>query len=93
MAHPGFIVEFNNPNSYGKQFRSHLRSLNVAKRLPHKTAWLLNYDGGFKKFKTLQKRIRRAIKSDGSALIASMKTGKAWVLTPKGHSFKLVKVV
>ena len=94
MAHPGFIVEFNNPTAYGKQFRKQLKALHIsAKRLPHKTAWLLNYDGQFKKFKTLQARIRRAININGSALIASMKTGQAWVLTPQSQSFKLRQVV
>ena len=78
MAHAGFIVEFNNPNSYGQQFGSHLKSLGLkAERLPHKTAWRLNYNGQFSKFKTLQRRIAKAVKRSGSALSSKPKDKKS----------------
>jgi hypothetical protein len=94
MAHAGFVIEFNNPTAYGKQFKAHLKGkLELrAKRIPHKTAWLVNYAGSFKKFTTLQKRIRRAIKSDGSAMIVSLKTSQVYVLTPSKRKYKLKEV-
>jgi hypothetical protein len=94
MAHPGFIVEFNNPNLYGRQFRAHLHGLGLkARRLTHKTTWVLSYDGQFSRFKTLQRRISTAMTQNGSALIVSLKTKKAWVMTkaPFG-GFKLRSV-
>jgi hypothetical protein len=93
MAHPGFIVEFNNPTAYGKQFRSHMRVLGIkGKRLKHKTAWLLNYDGSFTKYKRLKRAIALAIKRNGSALIVSLRTRKAWILKRKRFGYK-VKLV
>jgi hypothetical protein len=94
MAHPGFIVEFNNPTKYGQSFGSHLRSLNLrAKRLPHKTAWLLKYGEELWKFKKLLARISKAIKVGGSALVISRRTGKALVIAKsKPKKFKRVFV-
>jgi hypothetical protein len=94
MAHPGFIVEFNNPSSYGQRFDAQLNNLQLkAKQLPHKTAWLLNYDGQFSRFRKLQREIATSIKVGGSALIVSRRTGKAWVMKkrPMGQ-FKLLAV-
>jgi hypothetical protein len=81
VAHPGFIVEFNNPSTYGRQFNRQLRGLGLkAKRLSHKTAWLLNYDGQFDTFGEFREAIAASIKANGSALIVSRKTRQAWVM-------------
>ena len=95
MAHPGFIVEFNNPTKYGQSFGSHLGSLNLkAKRLPHKTAWLLKYGEQLWKFEKLLARISKAIKVGGSALVISRKTGKTLIIAkfrPKKFKRIIVK--
>ncbi len=81
MSHPGFIVEFNNPSAYGRRFGQELRNLGLsAKRLPHKTAWLLNYDGQFETFSEFKEAIAASVKTQGSALIVSMQTRRAWVM-------------
>jgi len=82
MAHQGFIVEFNRPNTYARDLTKHLKGLGLKSRqLVHKTAWKINYDGLFNTFRRLKLAIARSIsKANGSALVISLKTGKAFIL-------------
>jgi hypothetical protein len=96
MAHAGFIVEFNNPVKYGEDLKDHMTELGLkARRLVHKTAWSINYNGSFRKFKKLKLAIARSIsKTRGSALILSRKTGDAYVLRWRNaKKFYVVNVV
>jgi hypothetical protein len=94
MAHPGFIVESNNPSAYGRRFGRELSGLGLsARRLPHKTAWLLNYRGDFETFSELREAIAASLRVQGSALVVSMRTRKAWVMRKsRSHKVTLIPV-
>jgi hypothetical protein len=94
MAHPGFIVEFNNPSAYGRRFGRELSGLGLsARRLPHKTAWLLNYRGDFETFSEFREAVAASLRAQGSALVVSMRTRKAWVMRKsRSHKVTLIPV-
>ena len=94
MAHPGFIVEFNNPSAYGRRFGRELSGLRLsAKRLKHKTAWLLKYNGDFETFSEFREAVAASLRASGSALVVSMRTGKAWVMRKsRSHRVALTSV-
>jgi hypothetical protein len=94
MTHPGFIVEFNHPSAYGRRFDRELSGLGLsARRLPHKTAWLLNYNGDFETFSEFREAVAASLRARGSALAVSMRTRRAWVMRKtRSHRVALTSI-
>jgi len=81
MAHPGFIVELNNPSGCGRRFGRELAGPGLsASRLPHRTAWLLNDNGDFETFSEFKEAVAASLRARGSALAASLRTRRAWAM-------------